>query len=149
MQSAAFSKQNTLCYHFDQKFYRPTKKNWSFWDVPSDTKFLLTKNYSEIIILGELGISCVIPSKCLPFLDISRAQSPSTIMKNNSRGIIFVQRVGNFYRCRLQILPSFGSVILPHFATHVFVCLLKVVTCLPSLPSERPTQNSRRFFGCM
>ena len=44
--------------------------------------------------------------KCLPFLDISRAQSPSKITKNNSQGIIFViiscQRVllkKNILRC--------------------------------------------------
>ena len=29
--------------------------------VPSDTKLLLTKNYSEIIIFGKLRISRVIP----------------------------------------------------------------------------------------
>ena len=41
--------------------------------LPSDTKLLLTKNYSEIIILGKLRISRVIPWKCRSFLDILRA----------------------------------------------------------------------------
>ena len=39
---------------------------------------------------GKLRISRVIPWKCLSFLDISRARNASTIMKNNSQGIIFV-----------------------------------------------------------
>ena len=42
----------------------------------------------------------------------------------------------NFYCCRLQIPLMFGSAILPNLPTRVFVCLLKVVICLPSLPSE-------------
>ena len=58
--------------------------------VPSDTKLLLTKNYSKIIIFGKLRISRAIPGKCLSFLDISRAQNDSKITKNNSQGIIFV-----------------------------------------------------------
>ena len=41
--------------------------------------------------------------------------------------------VGNFCCCRLQIPLIFGSVIFPHLPTRAFVCLLKVVTCLPSL----------------
>ena len=61
-----------------------------FFPIPSDTKLLLTKNYSEIIILGKLRISRVIPWKCRSFLDILRAQNPSKITKNNSQGIIFV-----------------------------------------------------------
>ena len=71
------------------------------FNLPSDTKLLLTKNYSEISIFETLRISRVIPLKCLYFLDISRAQNPSKITKNNSQGIIFViiscQRV--FERC--------------------------------------------------
>ena len=55
-----------------------------------DTKLLLTKNYSEINVLEKLRISRVIPLKCLYFLDISKAQNPSKITKNNSQGIIFV-----------------------------------------------------------
>ena len=35
--------------------------------------------------------------------------------------------VGNFYRCRLQIPPMFGSVILLNLPTRVSVRLLKVV----------------------
>ena len=58
--------------------------------IPSDTKLLLTKNYSEIIIFEKLRISRVISRKSLLFLEISRAQNPSKITKNNSQGIIFV-----------------------------------------------------------
>ena len=51
---------------------------------------------------------------------------------------------------RICAIPPriFGSVILPKLPTRVFVCLAKVATCLPSLPSELPTQKSREFFGC-
>ena len=48
----------------------------------------------------------------------------------------FFLDVGNFYCCRLQIPLILGWVILPNLPTSVFVCLLKAVTCLPSLPSE-------------
>ena len=58
--------------------------------LPSDTKLLLTKNYSEIIIFEKLRISRVISGKSLSFTEILRAQFPSKITKNNSRGIIFV-----------------------------------------------------------
>ena len=72
--------------------------------IPSDTKLLLTKNYSKIIIFGKLRISRVIPWKCLYFLDISRGQNASKITKNNSQGIIFViiscQRVLRFKQVR-------------------------------------------------
>ena len=57
-----------------------TKKNLLvklFFVIPSDTKLLLTKNNSEIIIFEKLRISRVIPSKSLYFLDISRAQNSS------------------------------------------------------------------------
>ena len=59
-------------------------------NLPSDTKLLLTKNYSEIIIFEKLRISRVISGKSLSFPEISRARFPSKITKNNSRGIIFV-----------------------------------------------------------
>ena len=58
--------------------------------LPSDTKLLLAKNYSEIIIFEKLRISCVIPWKNPSFPEISRVQNPSRITKNNSQGIIFV-----------------------------------------------------------
>ena len=57
--------------------------------LPSDTKLLLTKNYSEIIIFEKLRISRVISGKSLSFPEILRVQIPSKITKNNSRGIIF------------------------------------------------------------
>ena len=49
--------------------------------VPSDTKLLLTKNYSEIIIFEKLRISRVISGKSLSFPEILRAQFPSKIPK--------------------------------------------------------------------
>ena len=39
-------------------------------NLPSDTKFLLTKKYSEIIIFEELQISRVISGKSLSLPDI-------------------------------------------------------------------------------
>ena len=58
--------------------------------VPSDTKLLLTKNYSEIIIFEKLRISYVIPWKSPSFPEILKVRTPSKITKNNSQGIIFV-----------------------------------------------------------
>ena len=58
--------------------------------VPSDTKLLLTKNYSEIIIFEKLRISYVIPWKSASFPEILKVRTPSKITKNNSQGIIFV-----------------------------------------------------------
>ena len=58
--------------------------------IPSDTKLVLTKIYSEIIIFENLRISYVIPRKSPSFQEISRVQNPSRITKNNSQGIIFV-----------------------------------------------------------
>ena len=55
----------------------------------TDTKLLLTKNYSEIIIFEKLRISRVISWKSLSFLEILRVQIPPKITKNNSQGIIF------------------------------------------------------------
>ena len=57
--------------------------------LPSDTKLLLTNNYSEIISFEKLRISRVISRKSLSFPEILRAQIPSNITKNNSQGIIF------------------------------------------------------------
>ena len=57
--------------------------------LPSDTKLLLTKNYSKIIIFEKLRISRVISRKSLSFLEILRVQIPSKITKKNSQGIIF------------------------------------------------------------
>ena len=85
--------------------------------LPSDTKLLLTKKYSEIIIFGKLRISRVIPWKCLPFLDISRGQNASKITKNNSQGIIFViilcQRAQGFLLCRTRVLNQSTPEIAP------------------------------------
>ena len=60
------------------------------WNLLSDTKLLLTKNYFEIIIFEKLRIPRVISGKSLSFLEILRVQIPSKITKNNSQGIIFV-----------------------------------------------------------
>ena len=66
--------------------------------LPFDTKLLLTKNYSEKIVLLKLRISGVIPWKSLSFLEIRIAQNSSKIAKDNSQSVIFViiscQRVG-------------------------------------------------------
>ena len=62
----------------------------SLLKLPSDTKLLLTKNYSEIIIFEKLRISYVISGKSHSFPEILRAHSSSKITKNNSQGIIFV-----------------------------------------------------------
>ena len=55
--------------------------------LPSDTKCLLTKNYSKIIIFEKLRISRV-KSPSLP--KILRVQNRLKITKKNSQGIIFV-----------------------------------------------------------
>ena len=62
----------------------------SIGSLPSDTKLLLTKKYSEINIFEKLRISYVIPWKSPSFPEISTVQNPSRITKNNSQGIIFV-----------------------------------------------------------
>ena len=49
----------------------------SVLELPSDTKLLLTKNYSEIIIFEKLRISRVLSGKRLSFPEISRVQIPS------------------------------------------------------------------------
>ena len=41
------------------------------------------------------------------------------------------------------------GVLLPNLPTRIFVCLLKVVTCLLSLPSELATKKSSGCFGCI
>ena len=58
-------------------------------DLPSDTKLLLTKNYSEIITFRKITNLTRIPWRCLSFLDISIRQNASRITKNNSQGILF------------------------------------------------------------
>ena len=58
--------------------------------TPSDTKLLLTKNYSKINVFEKLRISCVIPWKSLSFPEILRRQNPSKTTKINSQGTIFV-----------------------------------------------------------
>ena len=65
------------------------KKN-SCEELPSDTKLLLTKNYSKIIIFEKLRISRVIPRKSPSFPKILTVQNRLKITKNNSQGIIFV-----------------------------------------------------------
>ena len=57
--------------------------------VLSDTKLLLTKNYSEITIFRKITNLTRNSLKMSLFLDISRARNPSKITKNNSQGIIF------------------------------------------------------------
>ena len=60
--------------------------------LPSETKLLLTKNYSEIIVFKsfqKLRISRTIPRESVCFLEIVRVQSPSRITENNSQGIVF------------------------------------------------------------
>ena len=88
--------------------------------LPSDTKVLLTKNYSKIIIFEKLRIPYVIPWKSLSFQEISRAQDPSKITKNNSQGIIFViiscQRVFQKRKPHRRRGQGLGSVDL-RFAT--------------------------------
>ena len=56
------------------------------------------------------------------------------------------EKIGHFCRCRLQIPPIFGSVILPNLPTRAFVCQLRGVTCFPILLSEPPTKNQVDFF---
>ena len=58
--------------------------------LPPDTKLLLTKNYSEVIIFAKITNSTSNPRKCPYFLEILRVQNASNITKNNSQGIIFV-----------------------------------------------------------
>ena len=58
--------------------------------VPSDTKLLLIKNYSKIIIFEKLRISRVIPRKSPSFPKILTVQNRLKITKNDSQGIIFV-----------------------------------------------------------
>ena len=85
--------------------------------LPSDTKLLLTKNYSEIIIFEKLRISRVISGKSLSFPEISRVHFPSRITKNNSRGIIFViiscQRVSCTPNIELQHGEATKAVLDP------------------------------------
>ena len=80
--------------------------SWAFFvSVPSDTKLLLTKNYSEIIIFEKLRISYVIPWKSPSFPEILKVRTPWKITKNNSQGIIFV-----IISCqRVVVLISFRS----------------------------------------
>ena len=93
----AFQKFPVVCFpKTDKQGILALGGNWpsssiqtSRITLPSDTKLLLTKNYSEIIIFGKLRISRVISWKCLYFMDISRARNPSKITKNNSPGNYF------------------------------------------------------------
>ena len=57
--------------------------------VPADTKLLLTKHYSKIIIFEKLRISRVIPRKSPSFPKVLTVQNRLKITKNNSQGIIF------------------------------------------------------------
>ena len=58
--------------------------------VPSDTKLLLTNNFSKIIIFEKITNLTRNSLKCLSLLDIFRIQNTSKITRNNSQGIIFV-----------------------------------------------------------
>ena len=71
--------------------------------------------FQVIISRGMVGTSM----DCAPFSNFKTKYSPT----DKNTGIFW--DVGNSYRCRLQIPPTLGS-----------MCLLKVLTCLPSLQSE-------------
>ena len=58
--------------------------------VPSDTKLLLTKNYSERIILRKITNLTRNSLKMSFFPGHSESTNPSEITKNNSQGILFV-----------------------------------------------------------
>ena len=103
--------------------------------LPSDTKLLLTKNYSEIIIFEKLRISRVISGKSLSFPEILRVQIPSKITKNNSRGIIFVI----ISRRRVISLSSLGSVAaVPTHNSRVSFVLETFAQLLPWAPHFWP-----------
>ena len=97
-------------------------------------------------MIGGVTASYLARTPCVPFgslfrldleakglFDFQGRRGITSIVRSNPRPVIL--GVGNFYRCRLDI-PNFGSVMLPNLPTRVFVSLLKVVTCLPSLPLE-------------
>ena len=69
--------------------FKPTRR-YAMWQIPSDTKLLLTKNYSKIIIFEKLRISYVIPWKSPSFRRILRVLNRHKITKNNSQRVIFV-----------------------------------------------------------
>ena len=57
--------------------------------IPSDSKLLLTKNYSETIIFENYEFHAQFHEKVVLSWKFG-AQNPSKIPKNNSQGIIFV-----------------------------------------------------------
>ena len=59
------------------------------YPLPSDTKLLLTKNYSEIIIFVKITNFTRNFLKESLFLEILRVQNASQTTKNNSQGVIF------------------------------------------------------------
>ena len=85
------------------------------------------------MFLEKLRISRVIPWKCLSFLDISRAQNPSKITKNNSQGIIFViiscQRV-RFRGVRFQTTNSVSFFGLTEFRGANSVSSSRPIICV-------------------
>ena len=88
--------------------------------IPSDTKLLLTKNYSKIIIFEKLRISYVIPWKSPSFPEILRVLDCHKITKNNSQGIIFViiscQRVPKSdTESELRYEEQFRTFRVPHY----------------------------------
>ena len=59
--------------------------------IPSDTKLLLTKNYSEIIIFGKItNLTRNSLKKSLFPGNLESAKSLKNYEKNNSQGIVFV-----------------------------------------------------------
>ena len=87
----SFSLPDVGCEPFLRRFGEDAQGRISSpKSLPSDTKLLLTKNYSERIIFEKLRISRAISGKRLSFPEISRVQIALKITKNSSRGIIFV-----------------------------------------------------------
>ena len=84
----------------------PPKPYSSKCSLPSDTKLLLTKNYSEINIFEELRISYVIPWKSPSFPEILKVRTPWKITKNNSQGIIFV-----IISCQKVLFSAVGIIL--------------------------------------
>ena len=70
----------------DRHFLAIHTQAYTLWHKIITYEKLFWNNYFR----KKLRISRVIPWKYLSFLDISRAQKPSEITKNNSQGIIFV-----------------------------------------------------------
>ena len=77
--------QSTFNFGISEAFFLRIEQT-----MPSDTKLLLTKNDSEIIIFVKITNFTRKSWKSLYFLEILRVPSDSKITKNNSQGINFV-----------------------------------------------------------